>query len=125
VSLRKGIRSQTAPTEEGGLDGLDLPVHSRDFEIGFAMGLKYSEGFTRLRSTLVMAASGALSFYLLSVSMKSLPVGTAYAVWTGIGAAGTVILGILFLNESSDLFRLVSISLIVVGIVGLRISSPG
>src|SRR3712207_4488296 len=95
------------------------------FEIGFAMGLKYSEGFTRLWSTLVMAASGALSFYLLSVSMKSLPVGTAYAVWTGIGAAGTVILGIVFLNESSDLCRLVSISLIVVGIVGLRLSSPG
>ena len=95
------------------------------FEIGFAMGLKYSEGFTRLWPTLVMAASGAFSFYLLSVSMKSLPVGTAYAVWTGIGAAGTVVLGIAFLKESSALFRLVSISLIVVGIVGLRISSPG
>jgi multidrug transporter EmrE-like cation transporter len=72
-----------------------------------------------------MSASGALSFYLRSVSMKSLPVGTAYAVWTGIGAAGTVVLGIVFLKESSDLFRLPSISLIVVGIVGLRISSPG
>ncbi len=95
------------------------------FEIGFAMGLKYSEGFTRLWPTLVMAASGGLSFYLLSVSMKSLPVGTAYAVWTGIGAAGTVVLGIAFLEESGDLLRLVSISLIVVGIVGLRISSPG
>jgi quaternary ammonium compound-resistance protein SugE len=65
------------------------------FEIGFAMGLKYSEGLARLWSTLVMAASGALSFYLLSVSMKSLPVGTAYALWTGIGAAGIVILGIV------------------------------
>ncbi|HEV3475849.1 MAG TPA: multidrug efflux SMR transporter [Rubrobacteraceae bacterium] len=95
------------------------------FEIGFALGLKYSEGFTRLWPTLVMAASGGLSFYLLSVSMKSLPVGTAYAVWTGIGAAGTVVLGIAFLEESGDLLRLVSISLIVVGIVGLRISSPG
>ena len=94
-------------------------------EIGFALGLKYSEGFTRLWPTLVMAASGGLSFYLLSVSMKSLPVGTAYAVWTGIGAAGTVVLGIAFLEESGDLLRLVSISLIVVGIVGLRISSPG
>jgi quaternary ammonium compound-resistance protein SugE len=95
------------------------------FEIGFAMGLKYSEGFTRLWPTVAMAVSGALSFYLLSVSMKSLPVGTAYAVWTGIGAAGTVVLGIAFLKEPSDLLRLVSISLIVVGIVGLRISSPG
>ena len=94
-------------------------------EIGFALGLKYSEGFTRLWPTVAMAVSGALSFYLLSVSMKSLPVGTAYAVWTGIGAAGTVVLGIAFLEEPSDLLRLVSISLIVVGIVGLRISSPG
>jgi quaternary ammonium compound-resistance protein SugE len=95
------------------------------FEIGFAIGLKYSEGFTRLWPTLGMAASGGLSFYLLSLSMKSLPVGSAYAVWTGIGAVGTVVLGIVFLKEPSDLFRLVSISLIVVGIVGLRISSAG
>ncbi len=94
------------------------------FEIGFAMGLKYSEGFARLWPTLVMAAAGALSFYLLAISTKSLPMGTAYAVWTGIGAVGTVVMGILFLKEPSDLFRLVSISLIVVGIVGLRISSP-
>jgi quaternary ammonium compound-resistance protein SugE len=95
------------------------------FEVGFAMGLKYSEGFTRLWPTLIMAAAGALSFYLLSSSMKSLPVGTAYAVWTGIGAVGTVVLGILFLKESGDLFRLLSILLIVAGIVGLRLSSPG
>src|SRR5918999_173354 len=95
------------------------------FEIGFALGLKYSEGFTRLWPTLIMAASGGLSFYLLSVSMKSLPVGTAYAVWTGIGAVGTVVLGIVFLREPSDLFRLLSISLIVAGIAGLKISSAG
>ncbi len=95
------------------------------FEIGFALGLKYSEGFTRLWPTLIMAAAGALSFYLLSISMKSLPVGTAYTVWTGIGAVGTVVVGIVYLKEPGDLFRLVSISLIVVGIVGLRISSPG
>jgi quaternary ammonium compound-resistance protein SugE len=94
------------------------------FEVGFAMGLKYSEGFTRLPPTLLMLASGGLSFYLLSVSMKSLPVGTAYAVWTGIGAIGTVALGILFLNEPRDLLRLVSISLIMIGIVGLRLTSP-
>jgi quaternary ammonium compound-resistance protein SugE len=95
------------------------------FEIGFAMGLKYSEGFTRLWPTLIMAAAGALSFYLLSSSMKTLPVGTAYAVWTGIGAVGTVVLGIVVLREPSDLLRLLSISLIVAGIVGLRISSSG
>ena len=95
------------------------------FEIGFAMGLMYSEGFTRLWPTLAMVAAGALSFYLLSGSMKALPVGTAYAVWTGIGAVGTVLVGIVFLKEPSDLFRLLSILLIVAGIVGLRISSPG
>ena len=94
------------------------------FEIGLALGLKYSEGFTRLWPTVGMVVSGGISFYLLSVAMRSLPVGTAYAVWTGIGAAGTVILGILFLKESSDLIRLLSISLIIIGVVGLRFSSP-
>jgi quaternary ammonium compound-resistance protein SugE len=92
-------------------------------EIGFAFGLKYSEGFTRLWPTIGMAVSGALSFYLLSVSLKTLPVGTAYAVWTGIGAAGTAVLGILFLSEPSDLFRVLSILLIVAGVVGLRLTS--
>ncbi len=95
------------------------------FEIGFAMGLKYSEGFSRTWPTVLMFASGGLSFYLLSVSMKSLPVGTAYSVWTGIGAVGTVALGILLLDESRDLFRLLSIMFIVVGIVGLRLTSAG
>lgn len=94
------------------------------FEIGLAIGLKYSEGFSRTWPTIGMAISGAISFYLLSLAMKSLPVGTAYAVWTGIGAAGTVVVGILFLKESSDLVRLISITLIVVGVVGLRFSSP-
>ena len=70
-----------------------------------------------------MAASGGISFYLLSVAMKTLPVGTAYAVWTGIGAAGTAVLGILFLEESGDIFRVISIALIVAGVVGLRLSS--
>jgi quaternary ammonium compound-resistance protein SugE len=92
-------------------------------EIGFAFGLKYSEGFTRLWPTIGMAVSGALSFYLLSVSLKTLPVGTAYAIWTGIGATGTAILGILLLSESGDLFRVLSILLIVAGVVGLRLTS--
>ena len=93
------------------------------FEIGFALGLKFSEGFTRFWPTLGMAASGGVSFYLLSVAMRSLPVGTAYAVWTGIGAAGTAVLGILLLEESGDVFRVVSITLIVAGVIGLRLSS--
>lgn len=93
------------------------------FEIGFAFGLKFSKGFTRLWPTVGMAVSGALSFYLLSVSLKTLPVGTAYAVWTGIGAVGTAILGILLLSEPGDLFRVLSILLIVVGVAGLRLTS--
>jgi quaternary ammonium compound-resistance protein SugE len=90
-------------------------------ETGFAMGLRYSQEFTRLWPTLVMVAAGALGFYLLLVSMKSLPVPTAYAVRIGIGAVGTVVLGIVLPKEPRDLLRLVSISLIV----GSRISSPG
>ena len=93
------------------------------FEVGFALGLKYSEGFTRLWPTLGFMVSGGISFYLLSVAMRTLPVGTAYAVWTGIGAAGTAVLGILLLRESGDVFRVISIALIVAGVVGLRLSS--
>ena len=93
------------------------------FEIGFALGLKYSEGFSRLWPTLGMFAAGGLSFYLLSVSMKSLPVGTAYAVWTGIGAAGTAVIGILLLGESANVLRVLSLVLIVAGVVGLRLTA--
>jgi quaternary ammonium compound-resistance protein SugE len=95
------------------------------FEIGFALGLKYSEGFTRTWPTLGMLIAGAASFYLLSLSMRSLPAGTAYAVWTGIGAAGTAIVGIILLGESGGLFRVFSLLLIVAGVVGLRLSSTG
>ena len=104
---------------------MDLLIAAGILEVGFALGLKYSEGFTRLWPTLGMAIAGALSFYLLSTSMKNLPVGTAYAVWTGIGAAGTAVLGILFLGEPRDAFRLISILLVVVGVVRLRLSSSG
>jgi quaternary ammonium compound-resistance protein SugE len=92
------------------------------FEVGFVMGLKFSEGFTRLWPTLGMFVSGGFSFFLLSTAMRSLPAGTAYAVWTGIGTVGAVVLGILFLSEPADLMRIIAIALIVTGIVGLRLA---
>lgn len=93
------------------------------FEIGWAIGLKYSEGFTKLWPSVFTAVSMGLSVFLLSIALKQLPVGTGYAVWTGIGAVGTAILGIMLFNESKDLPRLICISLIVIGIVGLKVFS--
>ncbi|QNN46219.1 quaternary ammonium compound efflux SMR transporter SugE [Thermomonas brevis] len=93
------------------------------FEIGWAIGLKYTEGFTRLWPTLGTVASMAISVGLLGVAMKSLPLGTAYAVWVGVGAVGTAILGIVLLGEPANPGRLVSLGLIVAGIVGLKLAT--
>ena len=93
------------------------------FEIGWAIGLKYTDGFTRLWPTLGTVASMAVSLGLLGVAMKGLPVGTAYAVWVGIGAVGTAILGIVLLGEPANPGRMISLALIVAGIVGLKLSS--
>ncbi len=94
------------------------------FEIGWAIGLKYTEGFTRLWPTVGTVASMVVSLGLLGVAMKSLPLGTAYAVWVGVGAVGTAILGIALLGEPANGGRLVSLGLIVAGIVGLKLASP-
>lgn len=94
------------------------------FEIGWAVGLKYTEGFTRLWPTVGTALSMIISVGLLGIAMKSLPVGTAYAVWVGVGAVGTAILGIVLLGESAHLLRLLSLALIVAGLVGLKLASP-
>lgn len=94
------------------------------FETVMALSLKESQGFTRLWPSVSFAVFGTISFLMLSYALRSLPVGTAYAVWTGIGAAGTAILGIVLLGEPRDAIRLVSISLIVAGVVGLRFA-PG
>ncbi len=91
-------------------------------EIIFALSLKYNEGFTKLWPSVITCISGGLSFYLLMVAIKSLPLGTAYAIWTGMGAVGVAILGIVFFKESADWIRLVSISFIIVGIVGLKLT---
>ena len=94
------------------------------FEIGWAIGLKYSEGFTRLWPTLGTVAAMAVSLSLLGIAMKSLPVGTAYAVWVGVGAVGTALLGIALLHEPANAGRLLSLGLIVAGIIGLKLATP-
>ncbi len=91
------------------------------FEVGFAIALKYSAGFSRLWPSIATVVLIVLSFVLVGVATRSLPLGTAYAVWTGIGAVGTVILGILLFGESSALGRLACLGLIVTGIVGLKV----
>ena len=93
------------------------------FEIVWAVGLKYTDGFSRLWPTVGTLAAMGVSVYLLSVSMRSLPVGTAYAVWTGIGSVGTVALGILLFGEGMSLVRLGCIALIVGGILGLKFTA--
>lgn len=93
-------------------------------EIGWAIGLKYADGFTKpVASTLTIAAMVA-SMYLLALAARTLPIGTAYAVWTGIGAVGAAILGIVLFGESANVLRLACIALIVVGIAGLKLTSP-
>ncbi len=92
-------------------------------EIGWAIGLKYTEGFTRLWPSVGTALSMTVSVVLLGLAMKSLPVGTAYAVWVGIGAVGTAILGIYLFGESASPGRLISLGLILCGIIGLKLAS--
>ena len=94
------------------------------FEIGWAIGLKYTEGFTRLVPMLATAASMVVSLGLLGIALKTLPVGTAYAVWTGVGSVGTALLGILLFGESTSALRLACIGLIVAGIIGLKFVTP-
>jgi quaternary ammonium compound-resistance protein SugE len=93
------------------------------FEVGWAIGLKYTEGFTRLWPSVWTGLAMLISLGLLGIAMKTLPVGTAYSVWVGVGAVGTVILGIVLLGESASLPRLVSLALIIAGIVGLKLST--
>ena len=94
-------------------------------EVGWAIGLKYTDGFTRLWPTLWTVAAMIGSLWLLGIAMKSLPVGTAYSVWVGVGAIGTVVLGIVLLGEPASAGRLASVALIVAGIVGLKLATPG
>ncbi|HSX11041.1 MAG TPA: multidrug efflux SMR transporter [Chlamydiales bacterium] len=92
------------------------------FEICFTIALKYSVGFTRLIPSIITVIFIAFSFFFVSQAMKTIPIGTAYAVWAGIGAAGTVICGIVFFGDSYHILRLISIGLIIIGIFGLKLS---
>jgi quaternary ammonium compound-resistance protein SugE len=94
------------------------------FEVGWAVGLKYTHGFTRLAPSMLTVISMAVSLGLLGLALKTLPLGTAYAVWTGIGSIGTAILGIWLFGESASPVRLACIGLIVAGLVGLKFVSP-
>ncbi|AOE61700.1 quaternary ammonium compound efflux SMR transporter SugE [Pseudomonas corrugata] len=93
------------------------------FEVGWAVGLKYTDGFSRPLPTALTVAAMAISLGLLGLAMKELPLGTAYAIWTGVGAVGTVIAGIILFGESMALVRLVSVALIVAGLIGLKVSA--
>ena len=93
-------------------------------EVGWAIGLKYSEGFTRLGPSVATLAAMAVSLFLLGLAMRDLPVGTAYAVWTGIGTIGTALLGIALFGEAASAARLACIALILAGIVGLKLATP-
>ncbi|HGM5729291.1 TPA: quaternary ammonium compound efflux SMR transporter SugE [Pseudomonas aeruginosa] len=92
------------------------------FEVGWAVGLKYTEGFSKPLPTVLTALAMLVSLGLLGLAMKHLPLGTAYAVWTGVGSVGTVIAGIVLFGESMALLRLASVALIVCGLVGLKLS---
>lgn len=95
------------------------------FEIGWAIGLKYTEGFTRPVATVLTIACMVISMGLLGLAVRTLPVGTAYAVWTGIGAVGTAVLGMVLFREPATAARLACLALIVAGIVGLKLVTPG
>ena len=93
------------------------------FEVGWAVGLKYTDGFSRPLPTALTVGAMIISLGLLGLAMKELPLGTAYAIWTGVGAVGTVIAGIILFGESMALFRLASVALTIAGLVGLKVST--
>ena len=93
------------------------------FEMGWAIGLKYTDGFSRLWPTVWTVMAMIISLWLLGITMKTLPVGTAYSVWVGVGAIGTVILGIVLFGEPANAGRLISVAFIVVGIIGLKLTA--
>ncbi len=94
------------------------------FEIGWAVGLKYTHGFTRLTPSVLTVAAMTVSLFMLGLALRSLPLGTAYAIWTGIGTIGTAILGVVLFSEPAEALRLACIGMIAAGIIGLKLVSP-
>ena len=101
-----------------------LLVVAGGLEVSWLLAMKYSNGFTKLWPTVLVFVLGGVSFYLLSICLKVIPVGTAYVVWTGIGAVGGAIVGITIFDEPRDIWRIISIALVVAGIVGLKLTGP-
>ncbi|MBY0499830.1 MAG: quaternary ammonium compound efflux SMR transporter SugE [Nitrosomonas sp.] len=95
------------------------------FEVGWAIGLKYTEGFTQLWPSIGTILAIIISLWLLGIAMQSLPVGTAYSIWVGVGVVGTVTLGIVLFGEPVNVARLISVALIITGIIGLKLTTPG
>lgn len=95
------------------------------FEVGWAIGLKYTEGFTQLWPTIGTILAIIISLWLLGIAMQSLPVGTAYSIWVGVGVVGTVTLGVVLFGEPVNAARLISVALIITGIIGLKLTTPG
>lgn len=115
---------ETGFAESGGRMAWIILVVAGLFEIGWAIGLKYTVGFTRFWPSVATIAAMVISLGLLGVAMKSIPVGTSYAIWVGVGAVGTAALGMLLFGEPANLARLISLGLIVAGIVGLKLATP-
>jgi quaternary ammonium compound-resistance protein SugE len=120
ATYRRHVSTRAAKTVSGWL----ALVGAGLLEIAWAFGLKYSDGLTRFWPTAATLLAIALSFALMAVALKSLPFGTAYAVWTGIGAVGSIIVGMLIFSEPTDPVRIICLTLIVAGMVGLKLNSP-
>ncbi len=119
---RLSTRRRALYSEPEGMNWLLLIVAGL-LEVVWAVGLKHTEGFTRLLPSLLTLGAMGASFYLLSLALRTLPLGTAYAVWVGIGAVGTALVGIMLLRESVNPLKLISLTLVILGIVGLRLAS--
>jgi quaternary ammonium compound-resistance protein SugE len=119
-----GIAKDVFRSDSGGGMAWLLLVLAGLFEVAWAIGLKYTEGFTRFWPSVGTLAAMIVSVVLLGIAMKSLPVGTSYAVWVGVGAVGTAVLGIVLFGEAASAGRLASLALIVAGIVGLKLATP-